>query len=248
MVILIAIVYFQPIRTSSQQPLNPMDKQPLSEITEQSDLTKAQVAVLPDIKIIDRPIAWSKNRERLMNEYAKIHYGLDIDKIDPKAIVVHWTVTKDATSVYNYFYQEDTNDPELTEYGKLNVASHFLVDRDGTIFRLTPETALNRHAIGLNWCAIGIENVGGVNGKEDLTNEQLTANLNLIRYLKAKFPKIEYVLGHYQQIYARKTELWIENVPDYYAEKIDPGSKFMGQLHHGLSDTELKFFPEKLAL
>ena len=51
--------------------------------------------------------------------------------------------------------------PELGKADEVNVSAHFLVDRDGTIYRLMPETRLARHVIGLNWCAIGIENVGG---------------------------------------------------------------------------------------
>ena len=45
----------------------------------------------------------------------------------------------------------------------------------------------NRHIIGYNWCAIGIENVGGVNGVEDLTDAQLEANVELIKYLHKKY-------------------------------------------------------------
>jgi N-acetylmuramoyl-L-alanine amidase len=84
------------------------------------------------------------------------------------------------------------------------LASQFMVDRDGTIYRLMPETALARHIIGYNWCAIGIENVGGANNKkEDLTPAQLKANIKLIRYLHAKYPTIQYVFGHYQQVTAQ---------------------------------------------
>lgn len=42
----------------------------------------------------------------------------------------------------------------------LNVSTQFLVDRDGTIFRLLPDTTFARHVIGLNHLAIGIENIG----------------------------------------------------------------------------------------
>ncbi len=36
-----------------------------------------------------------------------------------------------------------------------------MVDRDGTRYRLMPETYMARHVIGLNYYSIGIENVGG---------------------------------------------------------------------------------------
>lgn len=132
-----------------------------------------------------RPIAFTDRRRRLIREYARIHYGREMETIVPQAVVVHWTASDSRDGVYRYFYNEEN--PHLRN-GTLNVASHFLVDRDGTIWQLTPETALNRHAIGLNWCAIGIENVGGVDGREDLTRAQLEANVKLIRYLRGNIP------------------------------------------------------------
>lgn len=122
--------------------------------------------------------------------------------------------------------------------------SQFLVGRDGTIWRLMPETKFARHAIGYNHCAIGIENVGGYNGNEDLTEEQLAANIRLIRWLHAKYPTIEYVFGHYQQDAARASGLHIELVPDYYAAKPDPGKIFMRGLRAELECDGLKFFDD----
>ncbi len=190
--------------------------------------------------IVDKPIKWTENRERLIREYAEEHYGFSATKIIPRAVVVHWTAVGTFKSTYDYFYEEEFTGG--IDAGTLNVAAHFVVDRDGTIYRLTPETALNRHAIGYNWCAIGIENVGGVDGREDLTAAQLNANVYLIKYLRKKYPTIEYVFGHYQQNEARQSGLYIENVPDYYAEKIDPGEKFMRLLRERLSRYGLKFF------
>lgn len=187
--------------------------------------------------IIDRPILWTFEREKLIREYSMEHYGKDEVLIEPKAVVVHWTASNSADGVYKYFYDEKMSD------GTLNVASHFLVDKNGAIYRLTREVALNRHIIGYNWCAIGIENVGGKNGVEDLTEAQLEANIALIRYLKEKYPTIKYCFGHYQQDAARATGLFIEKVPDYYAKKIDPGKKFMYGLRKALSN-ELVFFDD----
>ena len=192
------------------------------------------------LPIIYKPIEWTENRERLIEEYALEHYGFATTSIIPQAVVVHWTATATFEGTYNYFYNEEFTSG--IDAGTLNVASHFIVDRDGTIYRLTSETALNRHAIGYNWCAIGIENVGGVDGKEDLTAAQLLANINLIRYLHEKYPTIEYIFGHYQQIEAKASGLFIENVPDYFAGKTDPGKIFMQLLKDYLEPEGLKFF------
>ncbi len=189
------------------------------------------------LSIIDEPIVWTEERLRLTKEYSLLHYGFEKTEITPQAVVVHWTASDSFESVYYHFDHEERED------GTLNVASHFVVNRDGTIYRLTPETALNRHIIGYNWCAIGIENVGGVDGEEDLTHEQLVANTKLIRYLHEKYPTIKYVFGHYQQDLARESGLYIEYIEGYRSEKIDPGPTFMKELQDALSNDGLRFFP-----
>lgn len=191
--------------------------------------------------MVELPVRWSSERETLMREYTKMHYGKEMTTITPQVVIVHWTVTEGWEEVYNYFYRETMPDDGG---GRLNVTSHFLVARDGTIYRLTEETAMNRHAIGYNWCAIGIENVGGIDGNENLTDAQLQSNIVLIRYLAQKYPTIHYVWGHYQQNQAKESGLFIEYVPDYYAEKIDPGPIFMRGLKVGLADTGLRFYAE----
>ena len=188
--------------------------------------------------MVDMPLPWNDEKIRLTEEYSLLHYGKAQTEIVPQAVVVHWTAANTWQSAYNHFYAESMSD------GTLNVASQFIVDRDGTIYRLTPENRLTRHIIGYNWCAIGIENVGGANNVEDLTYEQLVANISLIRYLHAKFPTIRYVFGHYQQDAARASGLYIENVADYYSIKTDPGPIFMRGLRDNLTDEGFTFFDE----
>ena len=77
-----------------------------------------------------------------------------------------------------------------------------------------------------------------------MTEAQLAANIELIKYLHEKYPTIKYVFGHYQQDEARVSGLYIENVADYYSIKIDPGPKFMRALHEALSSDNLMFFDE----
>ena len=188
----------------------------------------------------DRFISWTAHRDELIDEYTLKHYGKIYREIIPQAVVVHWTAMGTLESVWKFFYAEEMADDE----GRLNVASQFLVDRDGTIWRLMPETKFARHAIGYNHCAIGIENVGGYDGREDLTAEQLAANVRLIKYLHEKYPTIKYVFGHYQQDAARASGLYIELVKDYYAIKPDPGKIFMRGLRAQLESDGLIFYDE----
>lgn len=189
---------------------------------------------------VDNFILWTDKRDELIDEYTLKHYGKICREIIPQAVVVHWTAFGTLESNWKYFYAEEMPDDE----GRLNVASQFIVDRDGTIWRLMPETKFARHIIGYNHCAIGIENVGGYDGREDLTEAQLAANVRLIKYLHEKYPTIKYVFGHYQQGKARASGLFIENVPDYYAIKTDPGPKFMRGLREQLESDGLIFYDE----
>ena len=189
-------------------------------------------------EIIDKPLPWSENRERLTREYAETHYGLSQTEINPQAVVVHWTAGDTWESAYYTFYDDTRGDGS----GTVNVSSQFIVDRDGTILRLMPENKLARHAIGYNWCAIGIENVGGAGNVENLTEAQLQANISLIRYLREKFPEIKFVFGHYQQVEARASGLYIEKVQGYYSVKPDPGKIFMQKLKDALEGDGFQFF------
>jgi N-acetyl-anhydromuramyl-L-alanine amidase AmpD len=188
----------------------------------------------------DNFILWTAHRDELIDEYTLRHYGKIYREIIPQAVVVHWTAVGTLESNWEFFYAEEMEDDE----GRLNVASQFIVGRDGTIWRLMPETKFARHAIGYNHCAIGIENVGGYDGHEDLTKKQLKANVRLIKYLHKKYPTIKYVFGHYQQDAARASGLYLELVEGYYAKKPDPGAKFMRALRSQLESDGLIFYDE----
>ena len=237
LIVLFALLFCIPVFASGGK--NTTDKEKTAELSSAKGETNEVSTSLRTVTapvIIDLPVRLTEYRKQLTREYAFRHYGEEFTEIVPQAVIVHWTESPEADGVYEYFYKEARAD------GTLNVCSQFLVDRDGTIFRLTPETMLDRHAIGYNWCAIGIENVGGVDRKEDLTPEQLQANVLLIRYLQEKYPTVRYVWGHYQQTAAKNSRLFKEQVKGYFHGKADPGPKFMKALQKNLKDTGLLFF------
>lgn len=193
-----------------------------------------------DSGIIDKPVVHNDRKKQLQKEYSLKHYGADYSTITPQAVVVHWTASNIMTSAFNWFNHEEYGNAP----GTLNVGSQFIVDRDGSIYRIMPETTLARHAIGYNWCAIGIENVGGENHQQNLTEAQLNANIKLISYLAQKYPTIKYVWGHYQQDKAKASGLYKELVSSYYSGKDDPGAIFMSKLRQTLQPQGLSFFQE----
>lgn len=182
-------------------------------------------------KIHKAPINFDRERIVLTQEYQRTHYGIDSKSIDiePRLIVLHWTGIATVEATLRVFYppQFPDNSPRIKDLpGPLNVSSHFLVDRKGVIYQLMPDNWMARHVIGLNHYAIGIENIGGNNNTDDLTEQQVRANAFLVCYLKKKYPKISHVIGHNEYLHYKKTPLWLESDPHYQTDKYDPGPTF----------------------
>jgi N-acetyl-anhydromuramyl-L-alanine amidase AmpD len=105
-----------------------------------------------------------------------------------------------------------------------------MVERDGTIHQLMPLDFMARHVIGLNYSSIGIENVGGEEGADNLSDAQLKANIYLVNYLKKRFDSIEYLVGHYEYRCFESHPLWLELDDTYRTKKNDPHPNFMEKL------------------
>jgi len=182
------------------------------------------------LKIIDKPIDFGSDRIKMTKEYIKTHYGKRVSNKSFKRLKPQKLFT-------------DRKD--IAKASLLNVSAHFLVARDGSIYRLMPENWMARHVIGLNYSSIGVENVGGKgNQKDDLTPAQRRANIDLIYYLKAKYPTIEYLIGHHEYKQMESTSLWLEKDKGYRTVKSDPGAKFMSEMRTATKRLKLKAAPK----
>jgi beta-N-acetylhexosaminidase len=153
-------------------------------------------------RIVRKPIALTAKRRQETAAYADRHYGIRSATIDgPHVIVEHYTVTPDFPSTYAVF-APDTPDVELHELPGL--CSQFVVDRDGTIYQLTPVRFMCRHTVGLNYTAIGIEHVGS-SDREVLTDAaQMRASLKLTRWLRCRSQiGVGNVIGHSESLGSR---------------------------------------------
>jgi N-acetyl-anhydromuramyl-L-alanine amidase AmpD len=197
-----------------------------------------------EIKIIEKPIEYNQERTRLSVEYLKERHGIIQTKptITPKIIVLHYTAGGTIKTNFNYFNNIKIENARKInkDQSLLNVSAHYLIDRDGSIYHLVDDNLLARHTIGLNYCSIGVENIGSK--KEPLTDKQVIANANLIRHLCKKH-KIEYVIGHSEYIKFRKTTLWKETNPNYITYKEDPGNQFLIEVRKLITDLNLKSKP-----
>jgi N-acetylmuramoyl-L-alanine amidase len=166
-----------------------------------------------------------------MESYARRHYGINSYRLaSPHVIVEHITVTPDFPSVYNTF-ANDTADPELGELP--GVCSHFVVDKDGTIYQLVPLDIMCRHTVGLNYTAIGIEHVGQTDSDLLSDKRQLRASLALTRWLRCRYDiQPRDVIGHNESLSSR-----------YHHENV---ARLRTQTHGDMKHASMQVYRRKL--
>ncbi|HTT30791.1 MAG TPA: peptidoglycan recognition family protein [Solirubrobacteraceae bacterium] len=148
------------------------------------------------------PIPFGPERKAQMVAYVRRHYGSFMKPtwrlIDPHVIVIHYTESPTFQSTWNTF-ASDVPDPELHELP--NTCAHFVIDRNGRIYQLVSLGTMCRHTVGLNWTAIGIENVGYSDAEVMNDRAQMTSDLRLVRWLRCRFHvEIKNVIGHNESL------------------------------------------------
>ena len=153
----------------------------------------------PRPAIVQKPIHLSAERLQQMAAYSKRHYGDDSTVLDPKVIVLHYTAGSTMQSAWNTF---ESNQPNVGELP--GTVTHFIIDKDGTIYQLLPLDMRGRHTIGLNHVALGIEFVEEGSGGDAAAvdhifgrRRQIDAGVDLVRWLQYRFdiPSRD-VIGH----------------------------------------------------
>ena len=195
----------------------------------------------PALAIVETPMRWTNERAELTLAYRRAHSdpaATDL-VIAPRAIVLHYTGGGSARATRDYFdnVRIEAERAALARAGAVNVSSHFVIDRDGTIYRLQPETRFARHCIGLNHIAIGIENVGD-DRRWPLTDAQVAADAALVRELAARYP-ITHLLGHHEVMAFHDHAYYVERDARYDNSKPDPGPEFMKRVRAELADLAL---------
>ncbi|MHB8533479.1 MAG: N-acetylmuramoyl-L-alanine amidase [Solirubrobacteraceae bacterium] len=141
-------------------------------------------------------------RKQQMVEYAARHYGSFLTPtyalVDPKVIVIHYTETPSFAATFNVF-APDVPDAELHELP--GTCAHFVIDKAGVIRQLVPLGVMCRHTVGLNWTAIGIEQVGYSDAEVLGDAAQLRASLRLARWLRCRYRiPVRDVIGHNESL------------------------------------------------
>ncbi|MEX0991364.1 MAG: peptidoglycan recognition family protein [Actinomycetota bacterium] len=145
----------------------------------------------PDIRW--RRISFGPKRKRQTAGYARRHYGLNTWRLqNPRVIVEHFTASTTLASAWWTFEGNSTYNGE-----KPGVCAHFIIDTDGTIFQLVDLGTMCRHAVGMNWTAIGIEMVGTSDRKIMRRERQYEAAQWLTLWLMERYGiDLGDVIGH----------------------------------------------------
>ena len=102
----------------------------------------------------------------------------------------------------------------LKEYKQVNVSPHYIINREGTVYRFVPDEEVAYHAgrsrlpdgtTDVNRVSIGIELIN--TESDPPTEEQYVSLRYLIECLKSKYP-VKFILGHSDIAPGRKTDPW----------------------------------------
>ena len=189
---------------------------------------------LPPPKLIYKPVNLGEQRIKLTRKFRCKNYML-CDRsvtIKPQMIVLHSTATRSWREAYNNFKQANHK-------GELNTSAQFLVARTGTVYQLMPSNWMTSHVNGLDHVAINIDNVGGSDGKQNLTDAQVNSDVYLITMLKKQYPSINYLIGHYEYRCFRDTPLWKQQDTKNNTDIVDPGPIFMRAVRERVANLEL---------
>ena len=154
-------------------------------------------AAAPQPRTVWKPIPYPAKRKGEMAAYARRHYGPQYATwrlIRPRVIVQHYTGSNSFSSAFNTF-ASDVPDGELHELP--GVCTHFIIDREGTVYQLVSTKVMCRHTVGLNYTAIGIEHVGTSDAAILGNARQFGASLGLTVSLMQKHGiALGNVIGH----------------------------------------------------
>jgi hypothetical protein len=150
--------------------------------------------------IVQHPIPFGRRRRREMAAYSRRHYGRRTWRLrNPRVIVLHFTDGPTYRSAWSTFA---ANSPSLGELP--GDCAHYVVGKAGGIHQLVSPAIRCRHAIGLNYTAIGVEMVqeGGPSShwadRQILARgPQIRAAVHLVAWLKQRFRiAMRNVIGH----------------------------------------------------
>jgi hypothetical protein len=175
-------------------------------------------------EVVQEEVKNNSSEKNETNEITPTEKNIPTEKTNITNKFVSWGYEKAAArkidtiiihSTYNALGGDQFSLSKILDiYKSYGVASHYIIDRGGKIYRLVADENIAYHAgeskmpdgrTGVNNFSIGIELI---NTKEnEFTDEQYEALSKLIKDIKSRY-NIKYVLGHNQIAPGRKDDPW----------------------------------------
>jgi hypothetical protein len=177
------------------------------EVVGKNESSEAEVKLQEKISQEENKVDKAESKFEIKNKLVSWGFTASQNrKID--TIIIHSSYNAVGDDVHNL------DDIIYKEYKPYGVSPHYIVSREGKIYRLVEDKNIAYHAgvskvpdgrTGVNAFSLGIEIV---NTKSEKPNEaQYEALRNLLDYLKGEY-KIKYVLGHSDIAPGRKDDPW----------------------------------------
>jgi beta-N-acetylhexosaminidase len=149
--------------------------------------------------IVWKPIPFPAARRAETAAYSLRHYGKAAWRLTSTHVIVeHFTADESFAGTWSSF-AADAPDSELHELP--GDCAHFVIDRNGTIYQLVPLGIRCRHTVGLNWTAIGIEQVGESDAEILSNPRELHSALILTLWLMSRYHiALGDVIGHAESL------------------------------------------------
>lgn len=184
------------VATPSARPTSPPAS---SSPSPSSRVVAAAGTAAPRPAIVEDFITLGAKRKAEMAAYSLRHYGSSTIRLDAKVIVVHYTCGSTYANAHATF-QSDAPNMGV----RPGVVSHFVIDKNGTIYQQIPLQYEGRHTVGLNYVAFGIECVQECRSSDARTvaeilhrRARLRSLATLIHWLMSRYHiSISNVIGH----------------------------------------------------
>jgi N-acetylmuramoyl-L-alanine amidase len=168
--------------------------------------TSTQKLILLTAVLLINTLCWSQEQLNIVDK--KVSFGYrTVKNRKITNIIIH--------SVFNNIGGEKYDiDLIVNQFSKYKVSSHYVIGRDGTIYRFVDESHVAFHAgssilpngkSNINATSIGIEILTSFD--ESPTEKQLESLIALVKHIKKRYP-IEFTLRHSDIAPSRKTDPW----------------------------------------
>ena len=165
--------------------------------------------------VINSSFTWSQSELKIIDK--RVNFGFrPTQNRNIDVVIVH--------SVYNASGGDKYNvDLVINQFSHYGVSSHYIIGRDGAIYRLVKEKDVSFQAgksslpdgrTNVNSCSIGIELITTKDSLDAPTKLQIKSLTALVKDIQSRY-KIKYVLRHSDIAPSRKTDPWNMNWEDF---------------------------------